>query len=360
MSPKHPSQSHFRFDPLFGDWVIFAPARETRPDDYDRKNQSKPSPDACPFCVGQESKTPPSLWVGKASDSTLSSEQRETSEQMLCHENWRVRVFRNRYPAIAIEKKCVPEQNLLGTFSNATISGGHEVIVDTRSHTDRMCETSITESRLLIRAIRDRIIWWHRQKDIKYVSVFKNCGASAGASLHHSHCQLIATNHFSKQTQTLFNRSRLFSNKTGHCLLCKQIDSELADLSRAIYQGKHLTAYCPYASRFPMQVRIAPRDHQAKFEESPSDTLDEVALVIRRSVLALQHSHPHIAYNLIFSNLPPKRKKHERSFHWSIDLCPRPSSIAGFEIATGNMINCVLPEKAAELYRSQFNLQLMD
>lgn len=360
MSSNQTSQSHRRFDPLFGDWVIFAPTRETRPNDYDRKNLSKLSPDACPFCIGQEFKTPPSLWVGKASDSTLSSEQRETSEQVLCHEKWRVRVFRNRYPAIAIEKNHAPEHNQLQIFSNAVISGGHEVIVDTRSHTDRMCETSITESRLLLRAIRDRIAWWHHQKDIKYVSVFKNCGASAGASLHHSHCQLIATNHFPKQTQTLFNRSRSFTNKTGYCLLCKQIDSELADRSRIIYQGKRLTAYCPYASRFPMQVRIAPRNHHAQFEESTSDTLDEVAMLIRRSVLALQQIHPFIAYNLIFSNLPPKRKKQERSFHWSIDLCPRPSSIAGFEIATGNMINCVLPEKAAELYESQFNLQRID
>ena len=360
MSSNHSSPSHRRFDPFFGDWVIFSPIREERPDDYKKNKHFECNSEACPFCVGHESQTPPSLWVGKASNGTLSTIQREHSGQVLCNEDWKVRVFRNRFPAIPTTQQSIHDKSQISAVSPTEIVGGHEVIVDTPIHTDRVSETSINESRLLLRAIRDRIAWWNQGKNIRHVTVFKNCGASAGASLHHSHCQLIASDHYPKQVQGLLNRSRLFTKKYGQCLLCNETYAELEDNSRTIFRGKSIAAYCPYASRFPMQVRIAPLDHQAQIEESSSDTLDETAMVVRRSVLALQQLFPNIAYNLVFSNLPPRKKKYALSFHWSVDLCPRSSSIAGFEIATGNMINCVLPEKAAQMYLRQLNLNLID
>lgn len=349
-----------RFDPISGDWVLYAPVRHQRPTDYHQVDLGTDAKDNCPFCAGHESRTPPTVWIGKRKGSNeLHTANVPLTSNVVDHD-WLVRVFANRYPCIPTSDPYAHGQRQTNIKSDLKTFGGHEVFVDTRNHTNRMRETSVDETRLLFRAFRDRLFHWYHSPGIEYVSVFKNSGAAAGASLIHSHSQLIATNYVPSFIQQNLARMRLANDSNSLCVLCNLNREELSDGSRMVLNGDSLIAYCPYASQFPMQVRITPREHFSYFEKSTDETLDECAMLTRTLIIALQQIIPEAAYNLVISSLPLNQHQFEPSFHWTIDICPRITGHAGFEIATRNAINPMLPEDSAAIYRRNLDVETDD
>lgn len=362
VKPDHDSASFARLDPLTGDWILYAPDRNGRPTDYTKIHAAADNKKACPFCVGHESVTPPTLWIGKREESgslytatqALHTDQKAT--------DWLVRVFNNRYPSISLNQH--PERKKTKTnpknrkdFETQIYPfGGHEVFVDTRCHSQLVIETSIDEWKLLFRAFKDRLRHWNQTNGIEYVSIFKNSGAAGGASLVHSHCQLIATSFLPSHIHQNLGRMRLAYENTGQCLICAMNETTLTSGVRTVLNGTSLIAHCPYASEFPMQLRINPRSHLSYFERSSDEILDECAELIRRLIIALQQILPDSSYNLVMSSLPPQQRENESSFHWRIDICPRITGYAGFEIATRNAINPILPEDAAAIYREHLQV----
>jgi len=340
-----------RFDPISGNWVLYSPNRTQRPSDYPRTDHSSSRKDSCPFCVGQESSTPPSIWVGKKTNTGFSYLHRHSDEPHINDEGWLVRVFANLFPAVSGTEPSRAIAHYPNTDLQISAVGSHEVIVDTRAHSNRMSDVTIDESQLVYRAIHHRLMTLGAERSIQYISVFKNSGGSAGASLEHSHWQLLGTNFVpSYVTQTL-DRMQQYERHHGTCLVCSLTNTEVSQKKRIVLRSNLLTAYCPFASEFPMQVRITPNLHTPDFTSSTEKILDECAIFTRKLILILQDIYPDASYNLILSNLPPKTSSAFSAFHWTIDLYPRLSNFAGFEIATRNMINCVMPENAATFYR---------
>ncbi len=140
--------------------------------------------------------------------------------------------------------------------------------------------------------------------------------------------------------------------KSGCCLQCDLIRGELKSKRRIVAQTKSLVAYCPFASRLPMLLRITTKDHQAYFEELPPDVLEEVSWLTLRSVAWLERLHPGISYNYLIHTCPPATSGGADAFHWSLELFPRLTKIAGFEWSSQCMINPILPEIAAAKYRA--------
>ena len=356
MNPSRPSlnqsASEARFDPVSANWILYSVGRRERPIEYQKAPESLDTQPPCPFCPDYEHQTPPTLWSGKEKAGQIYSNERSASNNPLGSNDWSVRVFANRYPALSSDS-CREKVNKTGNdeYFLQTV-GGHEVIVDTRQHTDLIAQTTVGESRLLFLAIRDRINTWNENNGIEHISVFKNSGGAAGASMTHSHCQLIATNYLPGNIQHQLQRMNSHLHQVGECLICSMTNSEIADRERVICETEEVIAYSPYASAFPFQVRLTSKTHLAQFEKLSDATLHECAILTRNLIIALQEMHPTVSYNLIFSTLPKKQHSHRKAFHWSIDLCPRITSFAGYEIATGSMINTVLPEDAARTYRS--------
>jgi UDPglucose--hexose-1-phosphate uridylyltransferase len=200
-------------------------------------------------------------------------------------------------------------------------------------------------------AYRDRLKFWNAMPGISYVNIFKNVGKQAGASLRHCHSQLIATDRIPADVQTSVGRMHRHRAETGCCLHCDLIRAERKANQRVVWQNDSLLAFCPFASSLPMLLRITSQQHQSRFEDLDDGMIDSVSRLVHRAVSWLEQARPQTAYNLCLSTQPAGIDDPSDSFHWSIDLFPRMTQIAGFEWSSGCTINPVLPEAAATCYR---------
>jgi UDPglucose--hexose-1-phosphate uridylyltransferase len=126
--------------------------------------------------------------------------------------------------------------------------------------------------------------------------------------------------------------------------------AELEEKLRVVARTDSLVAFCPFASRLPGLIRIAPVTHQPHFEALTDASLDQLASFLWRALCWVDKVFPGKAFNYVLSTCPPGSKQPE-AFQWSLDLFPRLSKTAGFEWGSNCMINALLPEAAASRYR---------
>ena len=170
-----------RKDPIVGRWVIISTDRAKRPTDFVREAM-RIKGGFCPFCYGNESKTPPEILAYRPS-ANGSSPQKDSP-------GWTVRVVPNKFPALGIEGTLNKQAE--GMFDKMNGVGAHEVIIETPDHTPRLATLPSKRIEDVLWAFRDRILDLKKDRRFKYILLFKNHGEAAGASLEHSHSQLIA------------------------------------------------------------------------------------------------------------------------------------------------------------------------
>src|SRR5437868_15493374 len=168
-----------RKDPIVGRWVIIATERTKRPHDFGARTE--PRRGLCPFCPGQESMTPSELYAVRPADGPGARPNAP---------GWRLRAFPNKFPALRVEGDLDRAGD--GIYDRMNGVGAHEVIVETPDHMRKFCDLSEAEIASVLRAYRERMIDLHRDQRLKYVMIFKHQGQAAGASLDHTHSQLIA------------------------------------------------------------------------------------------------------------------------------------------------------------------------
>ena len=170
-----------RKDPIVGRWVIISTDRAKRPTDFARENV-KMKGGFCPFCYGNESKTPPEIQAYRPNPMAAAS-QKDTP-------GWTVRVVPNKFPALGIEGNL--NRQAEGMFDKMNGIGAHEVIIETPDHDASLATLPPKRIEDVLWAFRDRILDLKKDRRFKYILLFKNHGEAAGASLEHSHSQLIA------------------------------------------------------------------------------------------------------------------------------------------------------------------------
>lgn len=347
-----------RHDPVAGRSTIFAPHRQHRPDEFQLLDSSPPSSLRCPFCHGNESETPAAVWVGRTSDSA--DDESSDGYSLGCQlepdaEEWSVRVVPNKFPAVGpLRRRDAERVTSRGgaLFQSHPVRGGHEVIIESPRHVQSLTQLDLAEVSLVFAAYRDRIRHWRSVSGIRYISVFKNVGRDAGASLQHAHGQLIATDALPSDVAGTVKRAERYRATTGCCLHCDLIRAEIKEKRRIIFQNESLVAYCPFASPLPYLVRITTKQHHDRFEDLPWPMIREVARITRRVIRWLERMKPGVAYNYLLHTRPPRSRGDCDAHHWSLEVFPRVSRMAGFEYSSHCMINPVLPETAAEQYRS--------
>lgn len=340
-----------RLDPITGQWTIFAPHRGNRPDEFVQTGETIYRQLECPFCSGNEASTPPAVWVGKIDDGLCRTSTDESKAVDETATDWSVRVVPNRYPAVDRPQSYSPRQTESPLFSSGPIVGGHEVFIESRQHVTSLTQLDLSEVQLTFLAYRDRLKFWRTYPGISYISIFKNVGEKAGASLRHCHSQLIATDQIPSSIETSITRMDRHRAEMGCCLQCDLIRAEQKAKRRIVWRDDTVVAFCPFASRLPMLLRITTQQHQAHFEELDDLAIESVSRLVYRSVSWLEAIRPGTPYNICLSTKPPGAGDSTDSFHWSIDLFPRMTQLAGFEWSSGCMINPVLPETAAASYR---------
>ena len=236
-------------------------------------------------------------------------------------------------------------------FPAFALHGGHEVIVETPDHLESITQLSGSHAAQVFQAYAKRMRHWFEIPGVEYVVTFKNMGAAAGASLRHTHSQLIATSLLPPAAGESGLRAVHHHVKTGHCLMCELIQQETLNGRRVVSETDSLIAFCPFASRLPYMIRVAPKRHLDRFELESDIVLSELAHLTQQLVGCMESMFTPCAYNYTI-HTRPRHVACEESYHWWLEIFPRLTKVAGFEWGSDCFINPVLPELAAQQLRS--------
>lgn len=229
-----------RKDPVLGRWIIIAKERRKRPTDFVIE-KPKVLGGFCPLCPGNESFTPPEVLAFRNGSPSITNSP-----------DWQVRVVPNKYPALIIEGELDKEAE--GLYDKMSGIGAHEVIVECGGHSDIFWELPATHISLVLRAFRDRMKDLEQDPRFRYVMVFKNFGKAAGASLEHSHSQLIALPVLPRMIVSELEGAESYYRYKDRCLFCDIIRQEIQQEVRVVCQNEHFITISPFAPRTPLEL----------------------------------------------------------------------------------------------------------
>jgi UDPglucose--hexose-1-phosphate uridylyltransferase len=326
----------WRRDPVVGRWVIVAPERATRPTPKPAAGPSLVgSGDDCPFCLGHEDRTPDEIAAWREPGMTGPS-------------GWLVRVVPNRYPAVKEVGELRHARG--GVQERCTGVGIHEVIVDCPHHRTSMAAEPHLQFRALMHIYRERMAALGQDARLMYGMLFKNVGAAGGASLEHPHSQLIGIPMVPHFVAEELVGGRRYHQTHGRCVWCAAGEQEHWQGERVVFEGRHVLAVAPYASRVPFEVWIQPRRHESHFERTSDAVLDDLAGVFKAVLTKLERAMGVPGYNCVL-HTAPYHTGEMADFHWHWEIIPRMTTLAGFEWGTGQTINPLPPEQAAAILR---------
>jgi UDPglucose--hexose-1-phosphate uridylyltransferase len=338
--------SELRHDPISRRWVIIANERNRRPGDFQIEREAPHEPKFCPFCPGNEDKTPDEIRAIRPGGGPPNSS------------GWEVRVLPNKYPALAIEGEL--DRRGLGLYDRIHGVGAHEVIVESPQHQLHLADTDAVQIERVLGICQDRLRDLHRDPRFKYVLLFKNHGAVAGATLSHPHMQLIATPVTPRAISVELESARAHFQLKERCLFCDIIAQESVEKERIVDADEHYVVLAPYASRFPFELAILPRSHSHSFVQESEASLKALALTLRHTMARLKETLGDPPFNFVVHTAPNVETTVRRrnywdtlpfDFHWHIEILPRLTRVAGFEWGTGFYINPTAPEMAAAFLR---------
>jgi len=324
--------SILRQDPTTKDWVIIATDRGKRPDDFHRAavESALPTYDpSCPFCPGQESLTPTDI-LRYPPDSPR---------------DWRLRVVPNKYAAVGLNVE--PYRKEDGHFFREMGGvGHHEVIIETPQHNQSLSRMTSHDVEVVLQACHQRYCALKQDPQVKSIVVFKNHGEQAGTSLIHPHSQIVGTPVAPLLIRKKYEVAISHYDDTGRCLYRDLIDAERSTALRVLFESTRFVVFHPFASRVPFETWIAPKYEEATFGHVEPGHLAELADVLRRTLKTLDDALGDPDFNYILHSAPPEDDT-KHYFLWHIQILPRLTTIAGFELGSGIFINTILPEDAA-------------
>ena len=342
-----------RRDPILGRWNIIAAERAARPSDF-KHEHTEAKGGFCPFDNGHEDKTPPEI---------VAYRERGTKPNT---PGWRVRVVPNKFPALRIEDEL--DKKGVGMYDRMGGVGAHEIIIETPEHLVTPTGLSQEHFAEVITAYRDRLADLMKDPRFKFGIVFKNVGAAAGASLEHTHSQLIATPVVPNIISRELRGALEYYNFRGRCIFCDIARQEREHGVRVVIDDPDFIVFEPFASRFPFETWIIPARHNSQFERLAGREMGRLAAVLQDTLRRLEKALENPPYNYIIHSAPFYTHDAEvfrgvlgpppvlkdgglEHYHWHIEIIPRLTKVAGFEWGTGLYINPVPPETCAEYLR---------
>lgn len=322
--------AELRRDPVSGNWVVVGYQR-VQPVDLN----------VCPFCPGNEHMTTPVIREFKDPDGL-----------------WLVRCFPASNPIFVIE---VPEHKRAeGMYDKMGNVGAHEIVVESRSHTQTLSTFDRHQLSLLLTMYRDRITDLKKDKRFKYVQTFKNHGQLAGSYLFHPHSHVLATPTLPQRIALELANCRNHYSQKQRCLFCDIITQELRQDKRVIGANDRFVAFAPFAPRFPFEVWIAPRRHSDSFESMNEGELQEDFMSLFLDVMKrIEKVAP--AYTVSIHTSP---NEVEQSFvdddlsmpdyyHWHVQILPRDLRTSKHKREDEFYVISITPEETARLLKTE-------
>lgn len=339
------THNELRKDYLLDRWVVIATERGRRPTDFAKQERQKAKAAICPLCPGNEHMTPPAILVYLKGEKGV---RKSADENGFRYKDWLVRCIPNLYPAFTPPK----EESRYGTVSVkrrlSPAVGHHEVLIESPVHDEHPSDAEIPQLTHVVNAYIDRLRVLSEKPYVKYVSIFRNHGLEAGASLSHAHSQIIATPSIPRILEEELAASRKFHKKRGICIFCHILKEETHG-PRFIFENGHFVAFAPWASVHPMEFWILPKRHEATLLEMEKSEVKAFAETLKACLSALKMLANDPPYNYGF-HLAINENAREY-YHWHLEVYPKLAIWAGFEKNTGMYINTVAPEVAAQSLR---------
>lgn len=313
------------------EWVIIATERAKRPEELATHRPAQPVSsfvETCPFCPGNESKTPP--------------------EVMRIGEPWEVRVIPNKFAALSSEVQ--PTRSLQHLRRRIDGFGFHEVIIDSPDHSRCLPLMADEHVAKILNAYKQRYDVLSLDHRVNHITIFKNHGLDAGASLQHPHSQLIATPVIPSQVRHRLHEALRHYDDVGECMFCHMVEREVEDQTRVVLKSERFVAMEVFASPTPFATHIFPLRHMASFGEISEMEVADLARVLRQLLAKIYIGLENPDLNFTVRSGPAEYAG-ARHFHWYVSVIPRLTRVAGFELGSGMFINTLLPEAAAEFLR---------
>lgn len=325
-----------RRNPILSEWIIINDNREVEHTIKPKKIDDEEK--LCPFCAGKENLTPRAI---------MSLDKNGNFAQDI--KNWDIRVIPNNKPILAIESTL--NRRADGVYDKMNGAGAHEIIIETPDHNKKIQDYSITELSRIFDVMQSRINDLKNDSRFEYILAFKNHGLEAGETLTHSHTQLVAMPIIPKVIKEEMNVSKKYYEFKERCLFCDIIDQEISSGARIVTETSNFVAFVPYASRYPFETWILPKEHGTDFccinDKSKKDDLASILIsVMKRLYKVLDNP----SYNFVMHLLPLKTS-FLPYYHWHIEIVPKITKFTGFELGTGMYVNPTIPEETAKFLR---------
>lgn len=322
--------TEFRQDLVSGDWVLFSTGRKHSIQEFEKFYQSKEE------CLFEDFEKSGQELVWSYPDS----------------KDIKISVIKNKYPAVK-SGLCGPDLQV-GPFKGHNGVGEHNVVVY-KEHDLKFADFSNEQLIDVIRVYKKRYREMVQASEcVEYVMIFHNHGLEAGASIYHPHSQMISLPILPPDVSRSIYGSLNFYKENKKKVYDVIIEWEMSDKKRIVYENDFFIAFCPFVSKTPYEVRIFSKDSHAHFEKMPDELdkylADAISVVLKKIGKALNVP----PYNFFIHTAPVKEKygdMHE-FYHWHIEILPKLSISAGFELGTGVDINVVDPDTAAEELRN--------
>jgi UDPglucose--hexose-1-phosphate uridylyltransferase len=319
------------------------------PDSPEENTRSDSAYEKCPYCPGNESMTGPAVISLVSKDGML---QRLSDSEGSIIEDWCVRVFQSRYPAV----NTATQNNYTDKpLYSEPAYGYHQIVVASPDHRQDLSKISVEQWENVLLVIQERVRWLYTQKSVTYVSIYVDSGREAGTSYDHAHLNVVTFSTIPPIIELEAEGSHRYVNENGNCPSCNIISLELGG-PRQILATDSFLAFSPWAPTYPYEFWIYPKRHTTAFSKIPQKEISDLALILRATIGGMSKGLNSPAFNLVF-HLSPE-KKNSRQIHWHIEVYPQTNKWSGLQRGFGIYVNAVSPESSAEVLGSACRKEL--
>ncbi len=236
-------------------------------------------------------------------------------------------------------------------MATAPATGFAEVLIDCPDHIDDPTQLTDEHFANVFIAYRERMLALSADPRLAHVAVFKNVGAEAGASLAHTHSQIVATPVVPDLMRAELAGAEGYFVRSGRCVFCDLVEKELAERTRVVARSANFVAVTAFAPRFAYEMWVLPLAHEARYESLTDAAATELAVLLKRVLRSLDKVQNAPAYNW-FVHTTPLHAGEPEHYHWHLEILPRTARPAGLEWGYGCNITTVAPERAAAELRA--------
>ncbi|MBI5101048.1 MAG: galactose-1-phosphate uridylyltransferase [Nitrospirae bacterium] len=333
--------NELRKDPLLGRWVAVL-NRSRTPAEYVLP-QPESSETSCILCRGREGEAPKEIMSIKSTCAGASDK------------DWATRVVPNVDPIFHIEGELGRRGD--GMYDKMNSIGANEIIIESPHHNVPPEELGLEQMTKVIITYRERMADLEKDPRMRYTLIYKNSGSDAGAVYSHPISHLASTPVIPKRVKEELDGAKQYFAYKERCIFCDIVSEELRAGSRVSLETKNFLAFCPYASKFPFEVWIMPKNHSCAFQDISPDETEDFALILSSILKKMRKLFSGVSFNYFIHSVPNRmpRKDHWHTlgedYHWHLEMMPRFLKTSGFEWGSGFYILPTSPEAASKYLR---------